>query len=200
MVRAAHAQARIARANRGWTCEECENVPLTQEQKAAVVAEVNAVAASAHSAVAAEYRGMTVTQMTELRKNARKAGVYLRVVKNTLAGRALAGTDFECLKAGLKGPLLLAFSREEPGAAARLVKDFAKGNEKLVVKALAVGGRMLPPADLDRLASMPTRAQALSLLMGVLQAPVTKLVRTMAEPTAKLVRTFAAIRDQKQAG
>ena len=175
-------------------------MPLTLEQKAAVVAEVNAVAATAHSAVAAEYRGMTVTQMTELRRNARKAGVYLRVVKNTLAGRALAGTDFECLKPGLKGPLLLAFSREEPGAAARLVKDFAKGNEKLVVRALAVGGRMLPPAELDRLASMPTRAQALSMLMGVLQAPVSKLVRTLAEPTAKLVRTFAAVRDQKQAG
>src|SRR5262245_15447793 len=111
--------------------------------------------------------------MTELRKNARKSGVYLRVVKNTLAGRALAGTDFECLKTGLKGPLLLAFSREEPGAAARLVKDFAKANEKLVVKALAVGGQMLPATELDRLASMPTRQQALSLLLGALQAPIT---------------------------
>ena len=175
-------------------------MPLTVEQKQAVVSEVNAVAATAHSVVAAEYRGITVTQMTELRKNARKAGVYLRVVKNTLASRALTGTDFECLKPGLKGPLLLAFSREEPGAAARLVKDFAKGNEKLVVKALAVGGRMLPAADLDRLAIMPTRPQALAMLMGALQGPITKLVRTLAEPTAKLVRTFAAVRDQKQAG
>src|SRR6185295_19186273 len=150
--------------------------------------------------VAAEYRGITVTQMTELRRNERRSGVYLRIVKNTLASRALDGTDFECMKPGLKGPLLLSFSREEPGAAARLVKDFAKANEKLVVKALAVGGQMLPAAELDRLASMPTRAQALSMLMGVLQAPVTKLVRTLAEPTAKLVRTFAAVRDQKQAG
>jgi large subunit ribosomal protein L10 len=175
-------------------------VPLTLEQKEAVVAEVNAVAAAAHSAVAAEYRGLTVSQMTELRKNARSSGVYLRVVKNTLASRALAGTEFECLKAGLKGPLLLAFSREEPGSAARLVKDFAKSNEKLVVKALAVGGRMLPAADLDRLASMPTRDQALSMLMGTLQAPIAQLARTLAEPAAKLVRTFAALRDQKQAG
>jgi large subunit ribosomal protein L10 len=175
-------------------------VPLTLEQKQAVVTEVNAVAAKAHSAVAAEYRGITVTQMTELRKNARSSGVYLRVVKNTLAGRALAGTDFECLKPGLKGPLLLAFSSEEPGAAARLLKDFAKGNEKLVVTALAVGGRLLPASEIDRLASMPTRPQALSLLLGALQAPLTKLARTLAEPTAKLVRTFAAVRDQKQAG
>jgi large subunit ribosomal protein L10 len=175
-------------------------VPLTLEQKEAVVTEVSAVAATAHSAVAAEYRGMTVPELTELRRNARASGVYLRVVKNTLAKRALEGTDFECMKSGLKGPLLLAFSREEPGAAARLVKDFAKGHEKLVVKALAVGGRMLPPAELDRLASMPTRTQALSMLMGVIQAPVTKLARTLAEPTAKLVRTFAAVRDQKQAG
>lgn len=173
---------------------------LTQEQKEAVVTEVNAVAASAHSAVAAEYRGMTVSEMTELRKNARASGVYLRVVKNTLANRALAGTDFECMKSGLRGPLLLAFSREEPGAAARLVKDFAKGHDKLVVKVLAVGGRMLPPGDLDRLATMPTRSQALSLFLGALQGPIAKLARTLAEPTAKLVRTFAAVRDQKQAG
>ena len=175
-------------------------MPLTLEQKEAVVTEVNAVAASAHAAVAAEYRGMTVTELTELRRNARASGVYLRVVKNTLAGRALTGTDFECMKPGLKGPLLLAFSREEPGAAARLVKDFSKGHEKLVVKVLAVGGRMLPVGDLERVATMPTRAQALSLLMGALQAPIAKLARTLAEPTAKLVRTFAAVRDQKQAG
>ena len=175
-------------------------MPLTLEQKQAVVTEVNTVAATAHSAVAAEYRGITVTQMTELRRNARRSGVYLRVVKNTLASRALAGTDFECLKPGLKGPLLLAFSREEPGAAARLLKDFAKGHEKLVVTALAVGGRLLPATEIDRLASMPTRQQALSLLLGALQAPLTKLARTLAEPTAKLVRTFAAVRDQKQTG
>ena len=175
-------------------------MPLTLEQKQAVVTEVNSVAATAHSVVAAEYRGVTVTQMTELRRKARTSGVYLRVVKNTLASRALAGTDFECLKPGLKGPLLLAFSREEPGAAARLLKDFAKGHEKLVVTALAVGGRLLPATEIDRLASMPTRQQALSLLLGALQAPLTKLARTLAEPTAKLVRTFAAVRDQKQAG
>jgi large subunit ribosomal protein L10 len=175
-------------------------VPLTLQQKEAVVAEVNAVATGAHSAVAAEYRGLTVSQMTELRKTARNSGVYLRVVKNTLAIRALAGTEFECLNPGLKGPLLLAFSREEPGSAARLVKDFAKTHEKLVVKALAVGGHMLPAADLDRLASLPTREQALSMLMGTLQAPIAQLARTLAEPAAKLVRTFAALRDQKQAG
>lgn len=175
-------------------------MPLTMQQKEAVVSEVNAVAAKAYSALAAEYRGMTVPELTELRKNARASGVYLRVVKNTLASRALTGTEFECLKPELKGPLLLAFSQEDPGAAARIVKEFAKGHEKLVVRALAVGGRTLPASELDRLASLPTREQALAMLLGTLQAPISKLVRTLAEPTAKLVRTLAAVRDQKQAG
>jgi large subunit ribosomal protein L10 len=164
-----------------------------------MVAEVNAVAQSAFSAVAAEYRGLSVEQMTALRVSARQSGVYLRVVKNTLAKRAVKGTEFECLQDEFKGPLVLAFSQEDPGSAARVVKAFAKDNDKLVVKTLALGGKVLPAADLDRLASLPTREEALSLLMAAMKAPITKFVRTMNEPHAKLVRTVAAVRDAKQA-
>jgi large subunit ribosomal protein L10 len=173
-------------------------VALSLEQKKAVVSEVAEIAASAHSAVAAEYRGLTVGEMTDLRARARDGGVYLRVVKNTLAKRAVQGTEFECMQDGLSGPLLLAFSREEPGAAARLVKDFAKQHERLIPTLVAFGGQMLDASDLDRLAKMPTRDQAISMLMAVMKAPVEKLVRTMNEVPGKLVRTVAAIRDQKQ--
>ena len=171
---------------------------LSLEQKKAVVSEVAEIAAGAHSVVAAEYSGMTVEEMTELRAKARDGGVYLRVVKNTLAKRAVEGTEFECMQDALSGPLLLAFSREEPGAAARLVKDFSKGHDSLVTKLVAFGGEMLDPSDLDRLARMPTRDQAISLLMAVMKAPTEKLVRTLNEVPGKLVRTVAAIRDQKQ--
>ena len=171
---------------------------LSLEQKKAVVSEVAEVAAEAHSVVAAEYNGMTVEEMTDLRAKARENGVYLRVVKNTLAKRAVEGTDFECIRDGLSGPLLLAFSREDPGSAARLVKDFSKEHENLVPKLLGFGGEMLEASDLDRLAKMPTREQALSLLMAVMKAPTEKLVRSLNEVPGKLVRTLAAIRDQKQ--
>ncbi len=172
---------------------------LRLEEKKALVAEVNSVAATALSAVAAEYRGLTVEQMTDLRQKAREGGVYLKVVKNTLAKRAIEGTDFACMQDALEGPLLLAFSREDPGAAARLVKDFAKDNDKLVVKLVSIGGELLPANDIGKLADLPTYEQALAMLMGVMQAPITKFVRTLAEPHTKLVRTVAAIRDQKQA-
>jgi len=157
------------------------------------------VAAKAQSVVAAEYRGLTVGQMTELRAKARKQGVYMRVVKNTLARKALAGTSFETVGPKLKGPLVLAFSKDDPGAAARVVKDFAKANEKLVATLVSLGGQVLPGGDLDKVASLPTREQALSLLLGVLKAPVQKLAGTLAAPAAKLARTVAAVRDQKQA-
>jgi len=175
------------------------SVTLRLEDKQALVAEVAAVAATAHSAIAAEYRGMTVEQLTKLRMQARKNGVFVKVVKNTLARRAVAGTAFECLKDALRGPLILAFSKEDPGAAARVVKDFSKDNEQLVVTAVAFGGRLLPKTDLERLAKLPTREQALASLMAVMKAPIAKFVRTLAEPHAKLVRTVAAVRDQKQA-
>jgi large subunit ribosomal protein L10 len=174
-------------------------VALNLEQKKSIVAEVAAVAAKAHSAVAAEYRGLSVVAMTALRSEGRKNGVYVRVVKNTLARRAVEGTDFACMQDGLVGPLILAFSKEEPGAAARLMQDFAKANDKMVIKLVSFGGKMLAPGDIDRLSKMPTRDQAISMLMGVLQAPITKFVRTLSEPNAKMVRTFAALRDKKQA-
>jgi len=174
-------------------------VALNLKDKQALVAEVAEVAARAQSVVAAQYRGLTVGQMTELRAKARRQGVYMRVVKNTLARRALAGTSFESVGPKLKGPLVLAFSKDDPGAAARVVKDFAKANEKLVATLVSLGGQVLSAAELERVASLPTREQALSMLLGVLKAPMSKLVRTLAEPPAKLARTLAAIRDQKQA-
>ena len=172
---------------------------LNLEDKKALVAEVAEVAVKAQSVVAAEYRGLTVGQMTELRAKARAQGVYLRVVKNTLARKALAGTTFEQVGPKLKGPLVLAFSKDDPGAAARLVKDFAKGNEKLVATLVSLGGPVLPAGEIDKVANLPTREQALSMLLGVLKAPIQKFVATLAEPPAKLARTLAAVRDQKQA-
>lgn len=161
---------------------------LNLEGKKAVVEEVSKFAAKAHSAVAAEYRGLTVSELTALRKTARETGVYLRVVKNTLAKRAVAGTEFECMQDGLVGPLLIAFSMEDPGSAARLINDFAKTHDKLVTKIVAIGGQSFGGSELARLARLPTRDQGISMLMSVMKAPVEKLARTL-----------AAIRDEKQA-
>ena len=177
---------------------EVKLVALSLEEKKAVVAEVSDVAANAHSAVAAEYIGLDVEAMTQLRAKARESAVYMRVVKNTLARRALQGTDFECMNDALTGPLILAFSQEDPGAAARVISDFTKGNDKLVVKLVSIGGKLLEAGDIKRLANMPTKEQAISMLMSVMNAPVTKLARTLNEVPAKLVRTIAAVRDQKQ--
>jgi len=157
------------------------------------------VASNAQSVVAAEYRGLTVTQMTELRSKARNSGVYLRVVKNTLARKAIAGTPFECVGKSLKGPLILAFSKDDPGAAARLVKAFAKDNDKLKTTVLSLGDTVLTAKDIDRVASLPTLETARATLLGALQAPIGKLVRTIAEPQAKLVRAIAARKDKLEA-
>jgi large subunit ribosomal protein L10 len=172
---------------------------LRLEDKKTLVTEVNEIAQKAQSVVAAEYRGLTVAKLTELRAKARASRVYMRVVKNTLARRAVAGTPFECVGEKLKGPLILAFSQDDPGAAARLIKGFAKDHDKLVPTLVSLGGSVLPGKDLDRVASLPTRAEALAQLLGVIKAPVVKFVRTLAEPHAKLVRTIAAVKDQKQA-
>lgn len=160
---------------------------LNLDGKKVVVEEVAQYAAKAHSAVAAEYRGLTVTELTELRKTARETGVYLRVVKNTLAKRAVAGTEFECMQDSLVGPLLIAFSMEDPGCAARLISTFAKTHDKLITKVVAIGGQSYGASELARLASLPTRDQGISLLMSVMKAP-----------TEKLARTLAALRDQMQ--
>ena len=172
---------------------------LTLEQKKSVVAEVSEIAANADSAIAAEYLGLSVGQMTALRSKAREQGVHVRVVKNSLARRAVEGTEFECLQESLKGPLLLVFSNDDPGAGARVVRDFAKDNQQLVTTAIAFGGQLRPPEDLKLLASMPTLDEARAQLLGLLTAPQTKLVRTLAEPAGQFVRLLAAYRDSGQA-
>lgn len=172
---------------------------LGLEQKREIVAEVNQAAASALSAVLADYRGLTVSEMTEMRAKARKSGVYLRVVRNTLAKRAVEGTQYECLNEAFVGPTLLAFSTDEPGSAARLIKDCAKDYDALEVKALSIDGKLLDAGQLDRVAKLPTKDEAIALLMAVMQAPITKLARTLKEVPGKLVRTVAAVRDAKQA-
>lgn len=165
---------------------------LRLEDKKTFVKEVNAIAGNSLSAVAAEYRGLSVAEMTALRRSARTAGVYLRVVKNTLARRAIEGTEFECMKETLKGPILLAFAKDDPGAAARVIKDFARDHEALKAVSLSAGGRLLPASDLATLAELPTLDQARAMLLGLLMAPMTRLARTLAEPPAMLARTLSA--------
>lgn len=172
---------------------------LNLDQKKEVVAEINSVATNALSVVAADYRGLTSSEMTELRKKARDLGVIVKVIRNTLAKKALSGTSYECFNEVLTGPMLLAFSSEEPSATARLLRDFAKDHKKLEIKALSLGDTLLDSSQVDVLANLPTYEEALAKLLSVLQAPISKLVRTIAEPHTKLVRILAAIRDKKQA-
>ena len=162
---------------------------LNLSQKQVVVAELAEVAGKAHSLVAAEYAGTTVSQMTAMRKKARESGVFLKVVKNTLASRAVEGTDYECVKDALTGPLLYAFSHEDPGAAGRLIKEFAKGNDKLQAKVVSLGGKLYPGSHLDVIASLPTREQALAML-----------ARVLAEPASMFARAIRAVADQQGGG
>jgi len=175
-------------------------VALSIEGKKAIVAEVAEIAANAHSVVGAVYQGIESNEMNDLRAKARADGVYLRVVKNTLAKRAVEGTDFECIQDELTGSLVLAFSQEDPGAAGRVISEFVKENKKMEVKIVSIGGKLLAPEDVVVLAKMPTKDQAIGMLMSVMKAPISKFVRTLAEPHTKLVRTIAAVRDQKEAG
>ena len=174
-------------------------MPIGLKEKQAIVAEVNETAQAALSAVMADYRGVTVDAMTQLRKSARESGVQVRVIRNTLAKRAFEGTELECMNEALTGPCIVAFAMEDPGASARLFKDFAIGQEAFEIKALSVGGKLLPAEQIDALAKLPTRDEALALLMAVMQAPVTKLVRTMNDIPGRVTRVVAAVRDQKQA-
>ncbi|XOZ33252.1 50S ribosomal protein L10 [Halomonadaceae bacterium KBTZ08] len=168
------------------------------EGKKAIVAEVNEAASGALSVVLADYRGVSSGDMTALRAKAREQNVYLRVVRNTLAKRAVQGTEFECVSEALVGPTLFAFSMEDPGAGARLLKDFSKEKDNFEIKALAVGGELLGGEQIDRLAKLPTRDEALSQLAGTIQAPITKLARTFNEVPSKVTRAVAAVRDQKK--
>lgn len=171
---------------------------LRLEDKKAIVAELADVAQASVSAAVAEYRGLTVSDMTALRVKARESNVYLKVVRNTLARRAVQETEFACLDPALTGPVVVLFSREEPSAPARIIRDFSKDHEKLVVSALALGGELMGADKLKQIASLPSKDEAIAQLMSVMQAPVVKLVRTLAEPAAMTARTFAAVRDQKQ--
>ena len=172
---------------------------LKLKDKEAIVTELTAVANTAVSAVAADYRGLTVSEMTELRTNARTSGVVMRVYRNTLARRAIAGTPFACLHEVLVGPLVLLFSPEEPGTAARLLRDFIKKHEALEVKALVLSGELLDADQLKAVASLPSREEALTQLVAVMQAPITKFVRTLNEPVAQVVRVMGMVREQRQA-
>lgn len=168
------------------------------EDKKAIVASVNETANNALSLVVADSRGVSVSDITGLRKAARENNVELRVVRNTLARRALEGTEFECASEAFVGPSLLAFSMEDPGAAARLFKDFAKANEAFEVKALAVGGQAMGADKIDVLATLPTLDQALGMLANVTLAPVTKLARTLNEFPSQITRVIAAVGDNKE--
>jgi len=172
---------------------------LNLEQKKVVVAELANVAAKAHSLVAAEYAGLTVEQLTSLRKKARDTKVFVKVAKNTLVSRAVEGTDYACVKDALVGPMLYAFSQEDPGAAGRLIKDFVKANEKLKPRLVAIGGKAYPGSHVDVLASLPTREQALSMLLNVLSQPATMLVRVLAEPASQVARVTQRVAEAKQA-
>ena len=171
---------------------------LNLDDKKAIVAEVNETAAQAMSLVIADARGVDVTDMTALRAKARAENVQLRVVRNTLAKRAFADTDYACVDDVLVGPSLFAFSMEDPGAAARLFKDFAKQNDSFDVKALSVSGQLLGKDQIDVLANLPTLEQALGMLASVTLAPVTKLVRTLNEIPTKATRVVAAVKTKKE--
>lgn len=169
---------------------------LNLDGKKAVVAEVSAVVAKAQSIIVAEYRGLDVVDLTSLRVKARQSGVYLRVLKNTLARRALTGTPFESLSVQLAGPLIYGIS-SDPVAAAKLLNDFAKGNDQIVIKAGAMPNYVLDAAGVKALAAMPSREELLSKLLGTMQAPITQFVRTLNEIPTKFVRGLAAVRDAK---
>ena len=177
---------------------EVIKVAIGLEDKKQIVSEVNQAANSALSAVLADYHGVDVADLTALRKIARENKVYLRVVRNTLLRKAVAETEFECIQEVLVGPTILAFSQEDPGAAARVLKDFAKENDEFEIKALSIGGKLMEANQIDVLAKLPTLDQARSMLMSVMLAPITKLTRTVNEVPSKVTRAVAAVRDQKQ--
>ena len=170
---------------------------LKLKEKKAIVAEVAEQASSAMSAVVADYRGLTVNQMSDLRNQARESAVYVKVVRNNLAKIAVKGTDFECMTDAFRGPLILAFSKEEPGAAAKLFKSFGKGNTAFKVKSLSMGGELFGAEKLEEFSNLPSWNDALSLLCNVLQAPIRNFVRTTNEIPANIVRVLAAVHNVK---
>ena len=170
---------------------------LNLEQKQAVVAEVSAQVAQAQAIVVAEYRGLGVPAMTDLRKKARGSGIYLRVLKNTLVRRALAETQFAGLTEKMVGPLAYGIS-SDPVKVAKVLHEFARGNDKFVIKAGAMANFVMSPKDVANLATMPSREELIAKLMGTMRAPIATFVRTLSEVPGRFVRTVAAVRDQKQ--
>ncbi len=170
----------------------------TLEEKQRIVSDLNEIAANAHSAIAADYRGLTVSEMTQLRSRAREQNIYLRVIKNTLARRGLSGTSYQCMSDKLTGPLVWAFSQEDPGAAAQLFKEFAKEHDSIEVKLVAVEGMLMDISMVDRLANLPTCDEAIAMLMATMKAPITQFVRVLTDVPSKLVRVFAAVKEQKE--
>jgi large subunit ribosomal protein L10 len=173
-------------------------VTVTLTQKQEMVSELTALAGDSISAIAADYRGLTVSDMTALRKTARESRVTMRIYRNTLARRALKETEFSCLEDALVGPIVLFFAHDEPGAAARILRDFTKLNDNIEVKALAMDGGLLAPSQLSAVASLPSRDEAIAKLMSQMLAPITQLTRTINEPVAQVVRAVAAVRDEKE--
>ena len=170
---------------------------LNLEEKQAVVAEISAQVAQAQAIVVAEYRGLGVAAMTDLRKQARGSGIYLRVLKNTLARRAVAATPFAGLSEKMIGPLAYGIS-SDPVKVAKVLHEFARGNDKFVIKAGAMANLVMSPKDVANLATLPSREVLIAILMGTMQAPIAKLVRTLNEVPTKFVRALAAVRDQKE--
>ena len=171
---------------------------LSLEDKKAVVERVSSVLSGSQTAIVAEYRGLTVEKMTSLRKEAREAGVYFQVVKNTLARRAIKGSDFECLDEHFLGPLALAAS-EDPVSAAKVLSKFEKTNDAFSIKVGAMSGNLLSLEEINALAKLPGREELLATLLGTMQAPITKFVQTLHEIPSKFVRTLSAVRDAKEA-
>ena len=169
---------------------------LSLEQKQALVSEVSGQLQGAQAVIVAEYRGLNVENVTQLRARARKSGLYLRVLKNTLARRAVQGTPFEKLAEQMSGPLMYGIARDPVGGA-KVMSEFAKDNELFVIRAGAMPGSLMSAKDIKALALLPSREELLAKLAGTLQAPVAKLVRTMNEVPARFARTLAAVRDQK---
>lgn len=170
---------------------------LSLEQKQAVVSEIAAHLSNAQALIVAEYRGISVESVTGLRAKARKSGLYLRVLKNSLARRAVAGTPFEKLTDQMRGPLMYGIA-QDPVAGAKVLSDFAKGNEFFVIRGGAMSNQLISAKEIATLAALPSREELLAKLLGTMQAPVAKLVRTMNEVPGKFVRLLAAVRDQKE--
>jgi len=167
-------------------------------QKKQIVSSVNDMASKTISLVVVEYKGVTVSEMTELRKKAREVGVTIKVVRNTLARKAFEGTSLSCVVENLKGPIFLAFTIDQPGAAAKTIFEFAKTNKKISVKSIVLESELLSASEIDNVAKLPTYDEAVSLLMRTMLAPIEKLVRTIAAPNVKLVRTLSAIKQNKE--